>query len=361
MKRFCKVTALFLLPVFIIGIFFAALLFASGEAASVKSYVSRTAEDAPRLFELAYTYNNESTYKAHSAYLRTPEVLALGTSRIMQLRQEELPRADFYNAGGAVYSLGQMQSFLEYLPQKPKVVILCLDQFFFNGWDSYLGTKEPYQPPQYEFDFADAFIRILRDFSLGKINPVKILSAPDTIVGISARSRSSGFLPDGSYQYGTMADVPDLTFPAENKAITEGSDRFLYADAPNEEALQEVEEFLSYCQQQQIEVVAFLPPYAPSIYQRMEESGNYLFLETLPPALASLCDAYGAEFYDFTLVPDSEDAEFIDGYHGGDRVYARMVKQMLEDGSLLNKYSSPAEIDALLALEGGNPRVIQIP
>lgn len=363
MKRFCKVIALFLVPVFLVGCFFFSLLAVSGELTGVDDYAARAAAGEPLIYEAAYTFGSESRFKALAARDRGAQLLAVGTSRIMQLRAEEFPGGDFYNAGGAVSSLGQIRPFLQYLPpeNRPQVLILCLDQFFFSGWDALTPLPEGYLPAAASFDAADAFFRLLRDFSLGKVDPGAILTADAQIIGISARSRGSGFLPDGSYRYGKLAASPDLSFPIEMEAVRSGSGRFLHAGTIYPQALEELERLLAFCREEHIQVVAFLPPYAPSVYAAMLQNGGYAFLHELPDALAALCTRYGAECYDFTQAPGAQDEEFIDGYHGGDRVYARMVKSMLEAGSILNAFSAPSAIDGLLALPGGNPRVIEIP
>ncbi|MDO5601163.1 MAG: hypothetical protein Q4G07_00195 [Oscillospiraceae bacterium] len=352
-----------MLPVFLAGAFFFSLLAVSGELTSVDEYAARAAAREPLIYQAAYTFGSESRFKALTARDRGAQVLAVGTSRVMQLRGEEFPAGDFYNAGGAVSSLGQIRPFLQYLPaeSRPETVILCLDQFFFSGWDALSSPSQSYEPASPRFETADAFFRLLRDFSLGKIDPVAILTADKNVIGVSARSRGSGFLPDGSYRYGKTALAPDLSFPVEMEAVRDGSGRFLHADEVYAPALQELERLLDFCRAEGIAVVAFSPPYAPSLYAAMAESGGYGYLDGLAEKLGALCQKYGAEYYDFTCGPNAVDEEFIDGYHGGDRVYARMVKAMLEAGSLLNKYAAPAAIDALLALPGGNPRVIEIP
>ena len=55
---------------------------------------------------------------------------------------------------------------------------------------------------------------------------------------------------------------------------------------------------MGFCRKNQIEVVAFIPPFAPSVIDKMEEGGNHTYLAKVAPSVQEIFDVYGYEFYD---------------------------------------------------------------
>ena len=92
-----------------------------------------------------------------------------------------------------------------------------------------------------------------------------------------------------------------------------------------------------------------MPPYAPSVYERMAESGNYGYFDWIIPILTELCEPYGYEVYDFSYMPDTLDEEYVDGYHGSDRVYARLALHLAEESETLAGLIDTDYLNAALA------------
>lgn len=361
MRRFLRNVILFLLPCVLTAALFIAMLAAAGEYKTVDSCVQAGINGENALFELTYTSGAAARYKQLTTMGHTQNLLVLGTSRSMQFTAAQFPSAEFYNAGGAVSMLGHFRPFLQALPQnaKPDTLILCLDQFFFNAnWDDVSQTGYEFTPTDEERVNGDMFMRIIRDFSYGKINPVSVFSAESNVIGIGARCRKSGFLPDGSYCYGNMAYNVDCTFPNEMRQIDNGEARFMYADTVNPAALQELRELLKWCADNEIKVVAYLPPYAPSVWERMRQTGKYGYIDELRNVVPQICGEYGVELYDFTCMENTADEEFYDGYHAGDRVYAKMALEMLRQNSCVSQYTSEQILQNLLIAESDNSRLL---
>ena len=76
-------------------------------------------------------------YKYLQILRRRPEILVLGSSRTMQFRAEMFggQAASFYNAGGMIHSIGDIDQFLDLLPQDatPRMVIIGLDFWWLNA------------------------------------------------------------------------------------------------------------------------------------------------------------------------------------------------------------------------------------
>lgn len=74
----------------------------------------------------------------------------------------------------------------------------------------------------------------------------------------------------------------------------------------------------------------FPPPFAPTVVAALRESGSHSYLDALPARLRDLFENEKVPFFDLTTCEalGCSDAEFIDGFHGGETVYARLTLEM---------------------------------
>ncbi len=74
----------------------------------------------------------------------------------------------------------------------------------------------------------------------------------------------------------------------------------------------------------------------------MISSKKYLYIESLESILQKEFNKYNFEFYNYSSVEllGSNDDQFIDGFHGGEVVYANILIDMLRKNSILNEVSS---------------------
>lgn len=363
MVKFLRRLAALLLPMALVVALMLGLLAQSGEFCSVSEVAARMAAGEPLRFELNYRSHSAAQLKSEVAALRGADVLVLGTSRTMQFCSAMLPKADFYNAGGAVSTLGQVLPFLQNLPagKRPHTLILGLDQYFFNAaWDNSSASDAGYTAPVDPIDVPAALFGFLHHCGEGKIDLIRLAGAGSGVFGVPARVRGSGFISDGSYLYGTQAEdrSVDLTFADARARIAGGTNRFQYGEEVSDGSLAILRELLEWCSQQGIRVVAYLPPYAPSVCALMQQSGSYGYLDLIYPKILEIFDIFDMECYDFTWMKDSADEEFIDGFHAGDQVYVRMLLAMLEQGSSLAAYTDAAHLNALLG-SAYNARVLR--
>lgn len=284
------------------------------------------------------------------------DVLALGSSRVLQFRREMFT-ARFYNAGYMVKDIGEFRALLTALPKEkyPKVVIVGLDQWMFNrAWDDLRTVSAPYRVParpgpELLGSFSGKLLKFTETALQGRLDLSRAYGGSDLAIGLNARLYSSGFRNDGSMRYGIQVErllnddpaASDYRFSDTFERIGEGDGKFMPCGEINAAALDALEAFLVFCRQHDVAVVSFLPPFADSVYNRMRESGRYRGYEALPGALAQLVRKHGGEFYDFSQVAlaGSSDREVLDGFHGSEVVYQRVLISMLERGSLLGRYA----------------------
>lgn len=361
LKRFLKTLSLFMIPVVLFVGLFAAALLRSGELVPAERIEQAAREGTLHLFGYAYR-DDARTFKQAVANDRAAEVLVLGTSRSMQLHGEFFETDSFYNAGGAVAYLSQAQVFLENMPADalPRRLILVLDQYFFNEnwagsepWDSDVLREYSAPAPYY------AFRRTMADYLAGKYSLWDVLTAPEGVYGMAAAGRASGFLPDGSYTYGTTNDVPEKTldyqFRDSMRRINMNTGRFEYGDAVWEKSLDTLRSLLSFCKAHDIKVTAFMPPYAPSVYAYMQQVGQYGYIPAAAQKAGDILHEYGFEFFDFTVMPETNDEQYEDGFHGSDRVYAALCAHLARDSEFLRPILDEEKLTALFLSEG-HPR-----
>ena len=360
MRRFLKTIALFLVPaVLVVGVFGAALI-RSGELAPMEEVRRAAAEGRLALFGWA-SRENIRAFKEAVAGARGAEVLVLGTSRSMQLRSRFFQTDSFYNAGGGIAYLSQAQHFLERMPQhaRPKRLLLVLDQYFYNvQWRVYEADDSAKPEQDSTADIAVSLRHMLWDYGNGKFSLRQVLSAPEGTYGLMAAARGAGFCGDGSYSYGSELLHPeqslDAGFVNTFERIEQATNRFEGAETPDEEAFAETRALLEYCAANKIAVTAFLPPYAPSVWQRMQQTGNYNYIPAAYAVLRELFAEYGFEVFDYSSLPETRDDQYVDGFHGSDRVYAAICVRLSRDSALMGDLFDAEALEALFYAPG-NP------
>jgi hypothetical protein len=112
-----------------------------------------------------------------------------------------------------------------------------------------------------------------------------------------------------------------------------------------------VDEFLSHCVARGTRVVAFLPPFAPFVYKKMQDTGKYGYMSQLYGMLLPVFEKYqGCSLYDFTDVTEmgAHNYDFEDGFHGSEIIYNGMIRQMIiRDSTLARFFVSEEEMGRL--------------
>lgn len=362
MKAFLAKFFWFLLP---LGILFApVLLILSGTGENFRSLDMVLKGDQKYLVGYAYHNENHRYLKWKSIVEgERKKVWAVGSSRVLQFR-EEMFDASFYNAGFTIRSATHVLPFLESIPKEkyPEVVLLGLDQWMFNEeWD----VLQPYREPHF---WKDAFQSIpstttlraiYKDLLAGKyglgVSAHRLLRSSDVYkVGLNAVVNHKGFRKDGSIDYGMQiskllqsdSTANDYQFKETLQLIEEGTGHFRPSTQVSPYVLSEVERILEYCKEQGIFVIGILPPFTNVVHQKMQELNSYQYIDGLHPALAVPFSQYGFEVWDMTHLNTfgSGDKEAIDGYHGGEVTYLKLLLHLMEHNSRIRLYTDPGKL-----------------
>ncbi len=366
LKKFFKNVCLILIPFIVILPLFLILVFSKEVYfRGVNSLVRCQTKNELCMVGLAYT-NPGMQLKFKMTEKLKPEVLALGTSRVMAFRKYFFETNSFYNAGGGISRISHYREFLRKLPSnyKPKIMIISLDQCFFNEKCDDLNNVQVFRDNldnKYEASYVgfEAYKSFYNDIFKRKINldQLKLLAMPTddfTRVGISAHLKDSGFLNDGSYHYGDIVASPnntslaDFNFLETFKKIENGIDHYEYSADINYKAVDELKKLLEECQKYNIYVVGFLPPFAQEVLSKMRSMDEkYSYLSKIYPALITTFKSFNYPLLDATDLTTlgASPKEVLDGYHGSEKAYLRLFIKLIEidlkQGQKLQAVSKP--------------------
>jgi hypothetical protein len=335
------------------------VLVAGREGMSAERALQLQASHPDAIFLRAFSSGIER-YKLAAARRFRPVLLALGTSRMMQVQNAHFKEGTrFYNGSQGGEHLQDMRLFLEALePAEPKVLLLGLDHFFFHPQLDY--RKAYYQDPK-EFKrcmesdesdlrcFQSSWTKVYKGLLQHSLSINDLLASRKRTksIGIAALSRGEGFRADGSFQYGSQdaggvsdPSNPDYGFKKTLTLIEKGTDRLEPGETVSPAALADLRELLSYCKQRGIHVVGFLTPFPHTIWVRLKESGRYGYMTSVFQAINPLFAEAGCTLADFSdmAVVGMDDSEAINGEHANARTYGIILKRLAAMDAKLAKY-----------------------
>jgi hypothetical protein len=352
--------ALFALPFLIPVLLLTGLLVYIGESMPLASVVALQQGETPVLYRPQFG-NRDLSFKTLSINVRRPQIVALGSSRVLQMRSGLLTEAPsaFYNAGAPAWKLEQIRALLDGLEPHaaPEILLLGIDAPWFN--ERYEGDSFPPQTNDFThlFSINRSFVQAVLD---GKpIRMDKWLSrnadeTPGVALGLKAIENGHGFRNDGSEQYGDFLIGRFLWQPTERERHLEwmrnGEDMYVYGDTVSRSALDEMRVILDHSRERGITVVGFMPPFTPTLYAEMMARGNHTYIPTLVNQLDSLFSVYDYPFFDFSDGGQfGTDEDFYDGWHGSERIYLRLFINMAR--AQPDQFSRYTDVDTLSSID----------
>jgi hypothetical protein len=357
-KKFILKTAFFVIPVVLLVVPIIILLYTSGENyTSLGSFVS---DEQKGLIGYFYNEQNYNYIKWKAIQVRKKhDVIALGSSRVLQFR-EEMFDAPFFNAGFTISRISDFKPFLQSLPKDklPSTIIIGLDQWMFNdAWDIQMSARNnSFWEKSFRFSpSSDIMKSCFLDVFNGKYDITDIQDKSSkkydlTKIGLNALLNNTGLRNDGSMFYGGQiqkllqydSTASDYNFQDTFSRIQNGDRRFQYGSEISPRLVAQLEELLKFCQSNQIYVIGFLPPFANEVKYELDHNSNYLYMKKIGRVAIKYFGLYNFEFWDLTdLSPYySNDKEVIDGFHGGEVTYIKMLIYMLENNSTLGEYTN---------------------
>lgn len=370
MKRFLIKALIFTTPLFIYLAIPSFILWQSEENFSRIDHVLSAKE--PYLIGYVYNENNYGYIKWTNLHANEKKsIWALGSSRVLQFRNNMFD-SSFYNAGSTISSINDFMPFIKSLPnaKHPKYLLMALDQWMFNEAYDSLNTTPTIESWQNSYSFFPTLLPTYKTVYThlfdGKYNFANLMnhSKPRKKIGMNAIMNNTGFRNDGSFFYGEQiiklisndSTANDFEYSDTFDRIKKGNKRFQYGNVVNQKALAELNELLKYCKANQISVIAFLPPFADSVFNKMSSNNHYLYLKEIYSCAKPLFEKYHFEIYNFSSMSlcHSNDNETIDGFHGGEVTYQKLLINMLDYGSVLNQVTNVNRLKKDLANKKNN-------
>lgn len=282
-----------------------------------------------------------------------PEVVTLGSSRVMQFRGRYFTKP-YVNVGGTAGNLAVLRSTIDAMlaVHKPKAIVMGLDFWWFTQkWEPNPWENTPPTSGSYNYGFDT--LKTPWEWLLTRKVSAREFFAPITGAftanryGIMAQRFGDGFASDGSWYY--TADVTgqqkpfDYQFSDTLKQVDYGMKAFAYAPEISREHIDAFADIVCKLRVRGVRTFVFISPLSVRVLEAMKaREGQY-------PQLFKLYDELrkrGIEVQDFTDPRrlGSNDCEFVDGFHGGDIVYARILRDMADHYPALVPY---VDVDAL--------------
>ena len=345
MKKFIINTICFSIPILMVIGSCIYILYDSGEIYSEGSIIKPLKEQ--QLIGLAYTEINEHYKFEMCNKVYHSDVLALGSSRIMQVKRNIISKKfTFYNAGGAVNNIYQFKHFIDNLNYKPKMILINIDQWFFNP--NFVNQKQTFNTDCYkkpDLDLYGKCTNLIKDIYLRKIHFEKIFNRNNSDIGLNAIMNRNGFTYDGSYNYGGVTKSPinatDYNFRDTYKRIEEGNKRFQYCDKADQTVTDAIDSFLSECEKNRISVLAILPPFAPIINKKLDQTHKYTYMDQIYDMLTPIFYKHNRCYlYDYTNMSSLgvNNYDFIDGFHGSELIYNIIIKCIISKNKDISRY-----------------------
>lgn len=296
-------------------------------------------------------------YKLELYKNKNPEVITLGSSKVMQFR-EEFFNTSFVNCGGAMRSIQQGEVFLEDLfkYKKPKLIIMGVDFWWFNPryHQDLIGRVSKTTIPDIKL-MMTPYKWIKKKKITPKeawemfVNPNSKNKYTDyNNIGMMAYKDSDGFRKDGSYLYGSIfsgLSLDDVQFKTTSKLIERGKKRFRYSEEISEEQKKDFKRVIELCKKNNVDLIVYIPPLPNITNEKIASKGKkYAYIKQFKDFITSL----SVENYDFSELKSisSNDCECVDGFHCGTVSDAKILKTIIKKNpkSKLKKYLNEEKI-----------------
>lgn len=285
--------------------------------------------------------NGDFNYKTALYDRIQPDVVGLGSSRVLNFRSDMFT-GSFLTLGGGFNSLSEGEALVKHIlaRHKPKLILFGIDYWWFNN--IYIPASYHFSPPptlDEPMSPVTKFLKVISFVLEGKVTLSEIISASSNPFydnchfGLTAKKYRDGFAPDGSYYYGGfvtgLRKSDDPRFLRTLNKVRNGISRFSYNSELDPAHLATFERIVTMLQQSGVPTVYFFTPFPKVLDDAMAQyADGYGYIKKLHEYLKNK----GLTVYDFSdMTPyGGTDCEFLEGIHGGDVLYARMLEQLAE-------------------------------
>ncbi len=371
MKKFLQKLILTALPLLLLFIVVETYWWYNNELVSIEETLTIQEKTSARSYYLRKDFSsNLNTYKVTAINKFKPEILVIGTSRVLEFRNIMFaPYEDkFYTAGASVRNIYDIQAYIDHFKKgnlhKPKLLIIGLDFWLLKKVgqkeDTWLKKKLFKDDVVSITGHQNAFKYLVKNWALRKDPP----SLVDENLGIGGLGKTGfGYRKDGSVNYKNFVEeyvkspqYVDRETPPIIERIKNNISPF---NLPFEIDLIKVEVLLKSIKEAQkdnIEVAVFFPPFSNECLNELQNSPQHskwwhYYNTTLKKEIKKLsvdmidCASPGSIGLD--------DRYMIDGYHPSEVLVTHAFLNRLKQGSLNSKILQGISTDSLQLLLNG--------
>lgn len=369
MKKFVKQSIAFITPVILFMLLPWIFFLVSGELTPQKKIIEQQLSGTkPILYGKAYISDDITPYKIALINKTSPKIIAIGSSRIMQIRNFFFnnPEIFFNAAGGEGELIIDMLNFLQSIEPKqmPSTIIITFDQHFFHTeWfqeHKQMRIKNVSSYKKYE-EYAHATRNFYKDILFSKKYTSIEANKNNELeyIGIRARVNGEGFRNDGSYRYGILLRNPesrDEQFKEVRKRVKEGRNLFYRTSNVEPEAIKNIEEILTFATENNIHIIGILPPMPNAVTRELHDDPGYAYIFDIGTQLKQLFAKENHTFFDATELSSfgGTDDEMVDGVHGSERTWVKILLKVSESDPILKQYINTHELEKMMK-DNSNP------
>lgn len=283
-------------------------------------------------------------YKTSLIKEHNPQAIILGSSRAMQLLSAFFD-VSIVNAGGSIRSIQDLSDFASKhgnLLNKQQHIFIMLDPWWFGDHAKHKKAKEQKDYPKY---ISIEHIMILSKHIL--LNQFLEKKRQTDNLGIHSILSGDGYAVDGSYQYTHLANgglsKDDINFTGTYKRIRNSIYPFNKVEDVSLVNIRKACNAINQLTNSVGGVTIVVPPFAKPVWTVLDEKNTFGFFDTAERMLSHCTGLtiYNMQNPDKIHVDPKSTCEFIDGYHGGNTTYARILRMLADEDDVANLVNLP--------------------
>ncbi len=315
----------------------------NGETLTVEQVVTLQKSNQFLLYGTG-VHNNMDAYKLELFKQRKPSIITFGQSRVMQFREYFFSKP-FVNMGvifqHLILAKDVAEAAIDY--HKPDVVLMSFDYWMFDTTPENVGLKKEFHIKNNTIDFAG----LIKPWIWIKEKKISIheyfnvlfgLHNKSQDIGVTARYHHTGFGNDGSYYYSGLVSGNESHYDWRFKKTLLSLERKEFYGQSSQhmdhEKFKYFLETLKVFHSNNVKIIIFIPPIAPTIYKKLNISFRKEIISELQKNNIQYVDLFDPTFL------SSDDCEYIDAVHPGDLTYAKILLHLsaMPEYSYLKNY-----------------------
>lgn len=333
MKLFIKKIIIFIFPLLMAFFVYEAMMKSLGESYTYEK-IFELQKNKNCLYMPGYSHQDFRTYKEFMINNTNYEILAVGSSRVMQF-ESKFFKNSFYNAGGIINNEEDFTYFLNNIKILPKLLIIGIDPWLYNTDNDDFNNISDLSKKRFTREvFPKNFFQITRDyFNKRNLNNI----------GAPAQIDNLGFRVDGSLNYGDSRirllleqdKFIDTENPTIKNRILKGEKQF----STSKINFSKFEEHLNIIKSlsENIEIIIYLPPFTDQSIKLLKSLDNQKnFSDFMFKTMPNMLRKNNLNFIPIESPMDYNlsNKYFFDGYHPSSVFLAH---QILKHGNIFDR------------------------